>query len=328
MRRDNCLLVRQVVETCLQKILLERDVPGAIAYVKATISDLLMNRMDLSLLVITKGLTQEVDEYDNKAAHVELARKMRVRDPATAPAVGDRIPYVIVKAAKGVKAYEKSEDPIFALENNLPIDCQHYLEHYLAKPLLRLFDPIMRNAERELLQGDHTRAISQPTPTAAGGGIMRFAKARLLPARRSAAAHLSPRRSASLASAAARPSRMMRSRARSARTARRARRTCTRRVPAPVGWLPVAHGARRVALAGHCERAAGDFWEIVDAMPALPVQHAPRRAVHEPRLSHLLPVRLQPAGYAQRLTPARIHSRKKVIKDLREAEAVHERFSW
>jgi DNA polymerase delta subunit 1 len=108
-RRDNCLLVRQVVETCLQKILVARDVPGAVAYVKATIADLLMNRMDLSLLVITKGLTQEVEEYDNKAAHVELARKMKARDAATAPAVGDRIPYVIVKAAKGVKAYEKSE---------------------------------------------------------------------------------------------------------------------------------------------------------------------------------------------------------------------------
>jgi DNA polymerase delta subunit 1 len=172
------LLVRQVVETCLQKILVARDVPGAVSYVQSTIADLLMNRMDLSLLVITKGLTQEVEDYDNKAAHVELARKMKARDPATAPAVGDRIPYVIVKAAKGVKAYEKSEDPIYALENNLPIDCQHYLEHYLSKPLLRIFEPILKNAERELLQGDHTRAISQPTPTAAGGGIMRFAKVR------------------------------------------------------------------------------------------------------------------------------------------------------
>ena len=169
-----------MVETCLQKILVARDVPGAVTYVKTTIADLLMNRMDLSLLVITKGLTQEVEDYDNRAAHVELARKMKLRDPATAPAVGDRIPYVIVKAAKGVKAYEKSEDPIYALENNLPIDCQHYLEHYLSKPLLRIFEPILKNAERELLQGDHTRSISQPTPTAAGGGIMRFAKVRAL----------------------------------------------------------------------------------------------------------------------------------------------------
>lgn len=38
----------------LHKILIDRDVPGAAEYVKNTISDLLMNRIDLSLLVITK----------------------------------------------------------------------------------------------------------------------------------------------------------------------------------------------------------------------------------------------------------------------------------
>lgn len=53
-RRDNCLLVRNVVTTSLEKILMDKDVEGAQAYVRNTISDLLMNRMDLSLLVITK----------------------------------------------------------------------------------------------------------------------------------------------------------------------------------------------------------------------------------------------------------------------------------
>jgi len=53
-RRDNCLLVKNLVTECLHKILIDRDIPGAIQYVKNTISDLLMNRMDLSLLVITK----------------------------------------------------------------------------------------------------------------------------------------------------------------------------------------------------------------------------------------------------------------------------------
>ena len=56
------------------------------------------------------------------------------------------------QAAKGAKAYEKAEDPIFALEHNLPIDCQHYLEHHLEKPLLRIFEPIMRQP-KELLTG-------------------------------------------------------------------------------------------------------------------------------------------------------------------------------
>ncbi|KAM1026947.1 hypothetical protein ACFX2A_040772 [Malus domestica] len=126
-RRDNCLLVKNLVNECLHKILIDRDIPGAIQYVKNTISDLLMNRMDLSLLVITK------------AAHVELAERMRKRDAATTPNVGDRVPYVIIKAAKGAKAYEKSEDPIYVLENNIPIDPQYYLENKISRPLLRIF---------------------------------------------------------------------------------------------------------------------------------------------------------------------------------------------
>ena len=130
-RRDNCLLVRQVVETCLTKILMDRDIPGAVKYVQNTISDLLMNKLDLSLLVITKGLTKTADEYAVKAAHAELAQRMFLRDPATAPVVGDRVAYVMIKATKNAKGYEKSECPIYAMDNNLPIDHKHYLDNFL-----------------------------------------------------------------------------------------------------------------------------------------------------------------------------------------------------
>ena len=58
----------------------------------------------------------------------------------------------IMQSAKGAKTWEKAEDPIFALENNLPIDFQHYLEHHLEKPLMRIFEPIMRNP-KSLLSG-------------------------------------------------------------------------------------------------------------------------------------------------------------------------------
>lgn len=40
-------------------------------------------------------------------------------------------------------AYEKSEDPIYVLENNIPIDTKYYLENQLSKPLLRIFEPIL-----------------------------------------------------------------------------------------------------------------------------------------------------------------------------------------
>ena len=63
--------------------------------------------------------------------HVALAERMRKRDAASAPSMGDRVAYVMIKQAKGARGFEKSEDPLFVLENNLPLDYNHYLEHQL-----------------------------------------------------------------------------------------------------------------------------------------------------------------------------------------------------
>ncbi|XP_074660043.1 DNA polymerase delta catalytic subunit-like [Tubulanus polymorphus] len=175
-RRDNSPLVADLINTCLQKILIDRDPDGACDFAKQTISDLLCNRIDISQLVITKELTKTDDEYAGKQAHVELANRMRKRDPGNAPKLGDRVPYVIIAAAKGTAAYMKSEDPIYVLENNIPIDCQYYLENQLSKPLLRIFEPILgeKKAESVLLKGDHTR--TKTVITSKVGGLMAFAK--------------------------------------------------------------------------------------------------------------------------------------------------------
>lgn len=162
-RRDNCRLVQTVIDTSLKKILIDRDVEGAKAYVKQVISDLLQNRIDLSQLVISKALSKAGEEYAGKQAHVELAERMKKRDAATAPNMGDRVAYVIVRGAKGTAAYEKSEDPIYVLENNIPIDTQYYLENQLSKPLMRIFEPILDNP-KELLSGDHTRTVKVSAP--------------------------------------------------------------------------------------------------------------------------------------------------------------------
>ena len=184
-RRDNCALVRDVIQTSLNKIIISRDVPGAINFVKSQIADLLQNKMDISQLVITKslnkgaeyalGLGGNKDDYKMKQAHVELAARMRKRDPGSAPQMGDRVPYVIITAAKGAANFEKAEDPIYVLENNIPIDSKWYLTNQLSKPLTRIFEPIIDNVEKSLLQGEHTRKIFIPTPTAKKGSLMMFA---------------------------------------------------------------------------------------------------------------------------------------------------------
>ncbi|RDB23547.1 DNA polymerase delta catalytic subunit [Hypsizygus marmoreus] len=170
-RRDNCRLVSTVIETCLHKMLIDRDVKGAEEYTKQTISDLLQNKVDMSQLVITKALSK--NDYAGKQAHVELAERMKQRDAGSAPALGDRVAYVIIKGIKGAAAYEKSEDPLYVLENNLPIDTKYYLENQLSKPLMRIFEPILGEKASSLLSGDHTRTIQIATPTV--GGLMKFA---------------------------------------------------------------------------------------------------------------------------------------------------------
>ena len=88
--------------------------------------------------------------YTSKLAHVTLAQKMKQRDQASAPTVGDRVAYVICKGTKGSKNYEKSEDPIYVLQHNVPIDFNYYIENQIKLPLIRIFEPIFGdNAKTE-----------------------------------------------------------------------------------------------------------------------------------------------------------------------------------
>jgi DNA polymerase delta subunit 1 len=67
-RRDNCGMVRTVVDTALRIILMERDTQKAVEFVKASVRDLLMGKVDLSELVITKALNKTME--NSKAPQV------------------------------------------------------------------------------------------------------------------------------------------------------------------------------------------------------------------------------------------------------------------
>lgn len=68
------------------------------------------------------------------------------------------------------------------MEHNIPIDTKYYLENQLSKPLLRIFEPIIKSPE-ELLgillvvfifqAGEHTRTIHMAVPTL--GALRKFA---------------------------------------------------------------------------------------------------------------------------------------------------------
>ncbi|CAE7482753.1 DNApol-delta [Symbiodinium sp. CCMP2592] len=92
-------------------------------------------------------------EYAARQAHVELAERLRKADPAHAPKVGERVPYVFVAKGNGANACDRAEDPLKALEAGLPLDAGYYLDHQLKQPLLRVFEPVLGGSKSSV---EHT----------------------------------------------------------------------------------------------------------------------------------------------------------------------------
>lgn len=136
-RRDSCPLVSIVMNKVLMKILIERNVEGALRFIKEIIDDILHNKADISKLIISKTLAPN---YTNPQPHAVLTDRMRKRD-GIGPNVGDRVDYVVI--AGNDKLYNRAEDPLYVLEHNMQIDSRYYLTNQLQNPIISIVAPIL-----------------------------------------------------------------------------------------------------------------------------------------------------------------------------------------
>lgn len=153
-RRDNAPIGGGTQGHVLEIILHEQNVVKAESYVKERIRALLMGELDMSQLVITKGLSKSEEQYargGTKQQHVELRKRIQKRALETGemvPETGDRVPYVMVcgtankKSKHASKASELSEDPLYAMRNGIPIDTRYYIEKQIMPAVLRVFTGI------------------------------------------------------------------------------------------------------------------------------------------------------------------------------------------
>ena len=174
-RRDTCQLVQKTMKKCLDYILLENSPQKALDHAIQAISNLLTNNVNYDELILSKNLSKA--NYTTKMPHDLLAKKMRARDPNSAPVVGARVNYLILadqsSGSKKLLSSERAEDPLYACNNELLIDGTYYLEQ-LKKPILRLFKHVIPDAENKLFKGDHMRVITKvlpATPTQKDGTV-------------------------------------------------------------------------------------------------------------------------------------------------------------
>lgn len=89
-------------------------------------------------LQISQAFSRPLENYRSKLPHIELIKKMRKRDAASAPKIGERVPYVIVAGNKDEKLSERAEDPKYVKDNNLNIDYTYYEYIQCRRPILKL----------------------------------------------------------------------------------------------------------------------------------------------------------------------------------------------
>lgn len=79
-RRDNCQLVVIAMKGALQRLLVEGNKEAAVEFIKTVVNDLVTDRIDLQLLVISKAYSQSMETYKNKSQpHLTVVEKLKAR---------------------------------------------------------------------------------------------------------------------------------------------------------------------------------------------------------------------------------------------------------
>ena len=162
-RRDNTAHVREVCKELLDVVLESSDTepPKALALQRAI--ELIEGDVPNEKLTLSQSLS---DSYkvkgqnvsinspgikDINQAHVQVVRKMRERQPGSEPQSGDRVPYILVKTEDTkAKAFEKSEDPKYVKDNNVPIDYEYYFMNKFINPVCDLLEPLFEDPKEEI----------------------------------------------------------------------------------------------------------------------------------------------------------------------------------
>ena len=162
-RRDNTPHVREVCKELLDVILTSSDQGPPKELAKERAIELLSGDVPHEKLILSQGLSDQYkvngrsvsitssESCNINQAHVQVVHKMRERMPGSEPQSGDRVPYLLTKTGDPkARAFEKSEDPKYVEENNIPVDYQYYFINKFLNPVCDLLDPLFENTKQEI----------------------------------------------------------------------------------------------------------------------------------------------------------------------------------
>lgn len=100
-KRDSALLCKRTMQTFFEYLLVKKDKDRALESIKVQLADLFSNNLPLEDFCITKKISKRPEDYKVTPPHIEAWGRMVRRVGVTeAPAVGERMEYIILKHGK------------------------------------------------------------------------------------------------------------------------------------------------------------------------------------------------------------------------------------
>ena len=173
-RRDNTPHMREVCKELLDVVLTSGDPGPPKELARERANELLSGEIPHDKLILSQSLSDSYkvggksvsisspESIHINQAHVQVVNKMRQRKPGSEPQSGDRVPYILTKTDNSkAKAFEKSEDPKYVEEHNIPVDYHYYFVNKFLNPVCDLLDPLFENTKQEIF-GDIIEQYKPP----------------------------------------------------------------------------------------------------------------------------------------------------------------------
>jgi len=133
-RGDWANVAKSVQENVLELVLKDKSPKRAIEFVRRYIKDLRERRFELTDFIIWKTLTKPVEEYEVRAPHVEVAK--RLLKEGWELTLGDKVGYVITKGPG--KLFEKAKP--YSTVSADELDLEYYLSNQIIPAALRVLE--------------------------------------------------------------------------------------------------------------------------------------------------------------------------------------------
>ena len=158
-RRDFCQMVVKTQREMISLIFQDK-IDDAVRYVQNIMKRLYAGEIPLDDLLMTKKLSQPVEDYKTKSPHVELAKRLDGKYQA-----GERVEYFIRAGREDLNQRAVTREELV----NHRLDYDYYAERQLKKPIQRIMDLIVqRNVFKRM-------AVTAPI-RANSGGMTSFVK--------------------------------------------------------------------------------------------------------------------------------------------------------